>query len=84
MQQTSDEISHIKIDNIMHVATIQRAAETHVKRANSQFQRLKAEAAKIKSSKHSEPKHWLKHLSKTIGDPPCKTAPRRQTGLRHP
>ena len=29
MQQTFDEISHIKVDNIMHAATIQRAADTH-------------------------------------------------------
>ena len=72
MQQTFDEISHIKFDNIMHAATIQRAADTHAKRATCQLQRLKAEAARIKSSRHSNPKQGLKHLSKSIGDLPAK------------
>ena len=62
MQGTFDEISHIKIDNIMHAATIQRAADTHAKRAKCQLQRLKAEAARIKSSRHSNPKQRAQPL----------------------
>ena len=73
MHELFETINHLKVDNIMHAAALQRTADVHAKRAKEQLNKAKAEAAKLKSKKQSDPKEGLKHLSK-FRRPSCESA----------
>ena len=72
MLEMLQDIREVRVDNILHAPKLQRMGQLHAACAKSLQDQIKAEATSIKNKKQSGPAKGLKHLSKTIGDPPAK------------
>lgn len=72
IQEHLIQISECKIDNIMHVAKVQRLGEQHIQTAKHLASKAKAEVMRAKRGVNSSKKDGIKHLSKGIGNQPAK------------